>query len=343
LQSSGAAPAEPAAFARAKAGLATINAPLLPPPGTIYLGAFVAPNPHAPPAEQIADTANFESSIGRTLAINLHYHLWSDTLAGIGEKDDINNHRIPIISWSCVNPGGPPVSDAAIAAGTWDKAITTRAKAVAKLAGPVFLRYKWEMNLLYNKQCAGPNDIQVNGKSYYSPADFVAAWQHIRSIFVGNNATNVVWLWNPSGSGIDPDQSGYYPGDDNVDWVGFDWYDTFDQYFLTIYSDTTDPKGNSVYTYPHFLGAHPNKPLMIGETGAFPNFQTDYFNGDQESNPSAVTALQSDLQNIQAYVYWDSKSTLDNYQIPDPGAGSPFYSFANSPYMSGMSQMRIER
>ena len=47
-------------------------------------------------------------------------------------------------------------------------------------------------------------------------------------------------MWNPSGNGIDPNL--YYPGDAAVDWIAFDWYDTFNLYFDTIYRYSFDPK-----------------------------------------------------------------------------------------------------
>ena len=168
------APLRPAAFARAASALVRVHGPLLPPARTIYLGAFVAPNPNPQPAQQIVDTANFESQIGRKLAVNLHYHLWSDTLAGLGEQDDVNNGRIPMISWSCVDSNKTGVKDADVAAGLYDSAIAKRAAALANLKSRVFLRYKWEMNLVYNPQCADPahdiHDPYGNCLLYTSPS-----------------------------------------------------------------------------------------------------------------------------------------------------------------------------
>ena len=116
--------------------------------------------------------------------MDLHYHIWSDTLSGIGEQDDISHGRIPFVSWSCVDANMTGVKDADIAAGLYDAAIARRAAAMAALAPEViFLRYKWEMNLVHNTQCADPAHDIVDkfGKTHYSPTEYIAAWKHIRS------------------------------------------------------------------------------------------------------------------------------------------------------------------
>ena len=80
----------------------------------------------------------------------------------------------------------------------------------------------------------------------------------------------------------------------------------------------------------------PRKPLMIGETGAEQNFQTNYFNGDA-SDKSALQALEQSFPNVKAYVYWDSKSVRGNFQILAPALPA-FTAFATDPYMSGHAQ-----
>jgi hypothetical protein len=324
------------AFARLPNGPAVrFNAPYTPPPGTIYLGAYVANNKDETPPEQISDTAAFETTIGRKLAMNLHYHLWTDTLVGVGEQDDISNGRIPFVSWSCVEADQTGVNDTDIAAGMYDAAIAKRAAAVAAVApNTIFLRYKWEMNLVYNQGCAGPNDKPDKyGKVHYSPTDYIAAWEHIRSVFAANGATNVVWVWNPSGNGDPPDL--YYPGDSQVDWVDFDWYDTFDLYFEPIYTYSYNhTKDRETWTYPYFSKHHANKPLMIGETGAEPVWQANYFRGESPTYARAVTALQKSFPNIAAYVYWNSSGGRGDFRIVPPGLGL-FKKFANDPYLSG--------
>ncbi len=312
------------------------TAPGLPPAGSIYIGAFVDPSGHSTPPQLITETAAFESSIGRKLAIHLQYHLWSDPLIGPGERDDAANGRIPLVSWSCSDRTSG-VKDADVAAGIYDSAIAKRATAVAAFGHPIFLRYKWEMNLLHNPNCAdsAPDIVDFQGKPRYSPPEFIAAWDHIRTIFAANGANNVIWLFSPSGNGIAPAQ--YYPGDSEVDWIGFDWYDSFNLFFEPTYVQDFNPKTNRpVFTYHYLVQTFPTKPLMIAETGAVQTEQPLYFPGDS-THLSADQALQQDFPNILAYVYWNSKGTRGNYEIL--GAGLPSYEqFVRGPYESAMGQ-----
>ena len=322
-----------AQFAFGRPAHPTFSAPLLPPPGTIYLGAYVNLGGHETVQQQIVSTAKFETSINRTLAIDMHYHQWSEPLISVAEQDDAAHGRIPLVSWACGDLGGVGVKDADIAAGLYDARIKQGALSVKKFGRPIFLRYKWEFNLLYNTKCADPaHDIKdTNGQPRYSPTEFVAAWNHIRAVFAANGAKNVVWLWNPSGNVMAPDA--YYPGDAQVDWIGTDWYDSFNLYFTDIYDMTFNTKtGKSVWTYPYLSTHWPNKPLMISETGAVQTWQVNYFAGDA-THPCADASLQQNFQNIQAYVYWDSTGSRGNFQII--AALQNFKAFADLPYESG--------
>ena len=56
-------------------------------------------------------------------------------------------------------------------------------------------------------------------------AAYVAAWDHIRAIFTAVGATNVSWVWCPTGIGFEDGRAKpYYPGDNEVDWVCADVY-----------------------------------------------------------------------------------------------------------------------
>jgi hypothetical protein len=314
----------------------SFSAPLTPPPGTIYFGAYVATEDPETPSQQIADTAAFEQSIGRKLAIDMHYHLFTDTLVGAGEQDDVTNGRIPLVSWSCVEANQTGVTDADIAAGYEDKIIIDRAVAVATFKYPLFIRYKWEMNLLYNKNCGDSDDVKDKyGDLHYSPTDYIAAWEHIRNVFAANGATNVIWLWNPSGDGDPPDP--YYPGDSQVDWVGFDWYDTFNPtlYFKPTYTFRYNKNTQrQAWTYPYFSSHHQSKPLMIGETGVEPKGQAAYIEGNPPYAP-AEQALRKAFPQIQAYMYWNSSGAAGNFRLVSPGL-SYFATFANDHYLSAV-------
>ena len=93
------------------------------------------------------------------------------------------------------------------------------------------------------------------------PADFIAAWKHIRYVFEKEGAKNIIWVWSPHPAY--GQFKTYYPGAAYVDFVGSGtlnygtaatwskWW-TFDEIF-----------GNHYEPLAAF-----NKPIMISEFGS---------------------------------------------------------------------------
>ncbi|HEV7899843.1 MAG TPA: hypothetical protein VGP31_18565 [Planosporangium sp.] len=132
----------------------------------------------------------------------------------------------------------------AITAGQYDQAVRTGARAVREYGKPLLLRFRWEMDR--------PN----MAASMWSPADYVAAWKHVRSIFTAEGASNASWVWCPTNEGF---VGGYAPpfcpGDDQVDWVCVD-----------VYAGTKfAPLGELLKPFLEWSARHPTKPIIIGE------------------------------------------------------------------------------
>ena len=91
---------------------------------------------------------------------------------------------------------------------------------IKALGKPIFLEWRWEMDR--------PNLRAVVG----TPAEFIAAWKHVRAIFAQQHVRNVAWMWCPTAKGFVPggDAAAYYPGNDEVDWVCADAYPGFGPY-----------------------------------------------------------------------------------------------------------------
>jgi len=151
----------------------------------------------------------------------------------------------PVLSWEPWNSQCQTAaceawySDAAIAAGHFDgsddpnnlSGIKGFAFQVAQWHQPVFIRLADEMNGYWApwgtqgtaacdfEQGRCPNEFGITNQ----PSSFVAMWDHVRSIFAAEGATNVTWIWNPNvgaSDGITAD----YPGNAEVDVVGLDGY-----------------------------------------------------------------------------------------------------------------------
>lgn len=279
--------------------------PIVPPAGSIYLGAYV--NTSGSPVARISDLTSFETEVGRKMVLTEHYYGFDDNFPTAAETEDLSEGRVPIESWGC-RP-----SNAAIAAGQADAAITTRARALRAFGKPIFVRYEWEMNVPtnahYRSACYDPATDEANG--VLSPAEFIAAWQHIHALFVAAGAANVIFLWNPAGS---TNGTAYYPGSAFVDWVGFDRY---------------DPLGVPVaqtYAVPYRELSVFGKPMLIAETGAFAPYQPTFF--------AAVAAtLQADFPLVRGWVYFDATGTGNDWQVAGSGL-TAFASMAAQPYFS---------
>jgi len=277
-------------------GAAQPQAPLLPPSGTIYFGAFVNFQKTLPPFEQ--QTAEFEQAIDRKLAIHAEYYKWTQDFPAAPEVDDFRNGRIPVISWDC------GATNYEIAQGKQDAVIINRAQVAKTYGHPFFLRWFWEMNLPYadeNRQkCVDPKR-DTNG--VFNPTDYIAAWQHIHDIFVAQGATNVVWLWCPSGN-VTIQPQPYYPGAADVDWVGFDHYDvTGDAGLVATMSDGY----NAVVQF--------DQPILVGETG------TPGDAGNQGTYlVTAPSLLQANFPQIRAWIYYDAYGHREDWRLI-PAAG----------------------
>jgi hypothetical protein len=285
------------------------SGPLVPASGTTYLGAYVDPNGTG---QSSAGTAAFETQIGRKLAFDMHFYGWTQTFPGAAESDDVANGRTPLIAWNCGD------SDANVANGDDDAKIVRRAQAIKAFGSPIYIRWFWEMNLddtnnAPRTQCYDANTDLPDG--YFAPLQYIRAWAHIRSVFAAQGVTNVVWLWCVANAHGGPSQ--YYPGDDQVDWVGMDDYDTND---VSLH--------DTFFILANELSQFQEKPFMVTETGAHPGVQADYFTG-------ALYQLKTNYPWVRALGYLDSAGTHQNWVLDSAGL-EQFTKFARSSYMSAV-------
>ena len=259
-----------------------------------------------------------ETQLGRKLDIDNHYYTWNQTIPTWEESWDIQQGRIPLISW-----GGTDTR--AIVKGTYDALIAQNADALKALGAPFFLRWFWE---------ADGTRASKAGLSH-SPAEYIAAWRYLYKKFADRGVTNAVWVWcpvsldfYPKPRALNPAQP-YYPGDDVVDWAcadGYNWspglpghrYESFQELFEPFYA---------------FANDH-HKPIMIGETGVQENNAGDKAKWFQAMH----TSITQHYPNIQAFLYFDvvnANAMNYNWQIDtSPQAFAAFKDMANDPYFN---------
>ena len=198
-----------------------------------------------------AELLLLEAEIGRLYDLDRRYYRWDDEFPGAYERWTVTMRRIPLLSWKALTRDGATVTWRRIASGAYDDRIRARARAFKAFGSPVMLIFDHEPE-----------------RSRERPADFVAAWRRVVSIFRQAGATNVVWVWNLmavtfSGGG-DRSASSYYPGDSYVDWIaadGYNWYGS--ELGGQVWRSFRD-----IFSGFYRWGSARPKPLMIAEFGS---------------------------------------------------------------------------
>jgi hypothetical protein len=201
----------------------------------------------------------FEGRIGRRLGIVPQYHDFSpgqewptppeQAACGAGTG------RILLISNDLrIYRTGTYIQCADIAAGKYDAQITDQAQQVAA----------WGVDCLYAFQAEPDNSTNRNVYSTGGPAQYVAAWRHAHSLWQAAGAVKAQWVWCMTGANTASDQA-LYPGNDVVDWLGWDPYLWgFDAW------STAASKWGTYLTWLNKQGSYIDlsKPRIICETGA---------------------------------------------------------------------------
>ena len=261
------------------------------PAGNKYLGISVASTADIAPTDKLMGiTANVVSlyyNVGQTINMQTIANLCAQHMLPIIELDDN--------------------SLAQVTSGAEDKALASYALALGTMQTPVGIVFDHEFN--------GP--WFPYGYSHVTPAQFVAAWRHIVTIFRDNGASNVIWIWNPNVTSLytAPDLKPWYPGDAYVNWIGLDgyFYATTDTY-ASVFSPTINQ-----------IRAFTKRPQIIMETGASPD----------SGRPRAIANLFQGVEKTPGllgliYFDYDKTSVHDWYINNDPSALAAFQAGASS-------------
>jgi hypothetical protein len=266
-----------------------------------YFGARVRGNSWSQRAE-IASVTGLQTELGRRLDIVHEVMMWDGKFPEASVQAFLRQGSTLLLSWSGADTR-------MIASGAYDSLIRQRAQQVRALGKPIFLEWRWEMDR--------PN-IQYQ---IHSPADYIAAWDHIRAIFRQEHVTNAAWVWCPTAAGFAAGTAPrYYPGNSEVDWLCADAYPGYGPYrsFATV----TGP----------FLrwASHYRKPVMIGEYGVPGTY------GEQRRAQwllAAARTVQSHPQ-IKALVYFDANAKRAYALNPGSPAMQAFRRMAHYRYFN---------
>jgi hypothetical protein len=282
--------------------------PLAPASGAL-LGAYVDTHRDVGIPSFQNDLIAFETDMGRPLDIDHRYFGFSNPFSKKWPLAwDVAAGRIPLISWA-------RTPSTTILSGSDDAIIRAHADEIAALGTPVFLEWAWEMDIHQG----------ITG----TPADFIAAWQHVHDLFVEQGATNAVWVWCPTALGFAKGKAQtYYPGSDYVDWVCSDGYN-----WGNVKPKTPWRTFSTVFKAFYAWGVTTGKPLMIGEYGC----------GERAAGEKAAwlldarTKLETIYPSVEAVLYFDSEDWAQGYDWrlnSSADAYAAFHDMANDPYFN---------
>lgn len=208
-----------------------------PPKSGAWLGAWVRP-PQLTQPGRVSAVRRYEKQIGRPLRIVNTYRRLDEPFDTASDRQLTRKGTVLMLSWATGDTRS-------ITLGHDDRVLRQRADELKKLGAKVLLRVRWEMDR--------PN----LAATMWSPADYIAAWHHIRSIFRSAGVTNVSWVWCPTADGFANGRApAFYPGDDAVDWVCVDAYAGAD----------FAPLKDLLAPFLAWAAARP-KPIVVGEFG----------------------------------------------------------------------------
>lgn len=174
---------------------------------------------------------------------------------------------IPMITWEPwqLPKNGRPedqteFSLSSILNGRYDEYIWNWALDLKPVKAPIFFRPMHEMNGNWYPWCG-----TVNGNK---PKEFVETWRYIRTIFRKAHNERLVWVWSPYAQSVPGEQGNeiwrYFPGREEVDWVGLDGYNWGTSREWSKWQNFQDLFGEG---YEQLGQLAPGKPFMIAEVG----------------------------------------------------------------------------
>ena len=207
-----------------------------------YLGVYETGPPRA-----YQPVAAFASAVRRQPNLVGYYNGWGEPFAASFAETVRRHGAITIVQ---IDPTYTLLP--AIAAGDYDDYLRSYADSVRDFGHAVIIGFGHEMNAPWYSW----------GYGHVPAPTFVTAWRHIVTLFRGQGADNVTWLWT-----IQADVPGtgpvawWWPGAGYVTWVGIDgYYYRSSDSFASVFGQTIDQ-----------VRALTGKPVLLSETAVGPD------------------------------------------------------------------------
>src|SRR3989339_628502 len=261
----------------------------------VFLGVFREGAP-----KNMNYITQFAQQVGRKPAMVMWYQDWAQPFPKAEIMNVINYGAAPHIVWEpWLWSDKEKIHLKDIISGQWDGYIRSWAKGVKEVGSPVFLRVAHEFNIdgypwgLVNND----RDAQL----------YIKAFRHVVDIFRSEGASNAKFVWAPMNYSF-PNEGwnnweAAYPGNDYVDWIGFDGYNWgttqswSDWQVFTILFREQVRRASQLW---------PRKPIMVAE------FASAEKGGDKAAWIREIPDyLKTSMRDIDCLIWFDLKKETD--------------------------------
>lgn len=262
------------------------------------------------------NVVSLEQRLGRRLDLVTRYYGWTQLPFDQADRALRDGGRLLLVDVRARNfTTDRYVSWPSIAAGDHDgylRQIATRAR---EFGTKVFFSFHQEPEY----------ELERDLGDLGTPADYAAAYRHIRDVFDAAGATNVVWVWWVMGYlGVASWYPALYPGDAYVDWISWDPYD-----FNACRGQGEKTPAATIGPFYDWLTENrlgDGKPLMLSEYGSHGTDRGDWYRGLAQALP--------DRPRIKAIVQWNSRvGDCDTRVTSSDDNWGGFRDLAHHPYL----------
>ncbi|MBI4098354.1 MAG: hypothetical protein HY426_04945 [Candidatus Levybacteria bacterium] len=321
------------------------------PDGKLVVGVSMPGGVSGNEGEGLAAVDAYASATGQypaTFSIWINFGYGSQSFPSSSYLDGLYARGItPVIFWQSVgpdihlasggNPAAPPAgakkySNQSIANGSFDSYLNAWGAAAKAYGKNVIVRFDQEMNGSWFPWSEWQANTQ-QARGYYNvgntPANFVSMWKRVHDIVRNNQgAKNVKFLWAPIGGS--PDE--WYPGNNFVQYVGFDQYTRAEGGYKSMVESYSYPMQRIRKIVTGNANTVSSKPVFVAETGV-----DERFSADQRAAwfANGLPAVMSTYPEIHAISYFN----FSQWYIW--GGGNPFHSTWNNMVAQAPYQGRI--
>lgn len=212
------------------------------------------------PWTKVSNVTSIEAKVGRKMAVLRMYASWNTDWPDPVSSWAHANRRLLLLSVKSKTTSGTVIPWATVAAAQPGSAVYDNivrwADGIKAFRGHIYFTFNHE-----------PDASASDGMG--TPAEYVAAWRRIVTIFRERAATNAEFLWIVTGAGFnrvgDRNSANFYPGDDVVDALGVD---VFNWYTCRETATPWRSMASLIERFRQFANSHPGKPLMLPEYGS---------------------------------------------------------------------------